>query len=118
MGQTLINTGVHGIFHVASPLGNSESWESYSTPAMEGTKNLLCSAKLHAGDQLTSMVVTSSIATVLRTGVSSTHVFTESDESDLSTEHFPETGNTALLYSISKVAMEKLVWKFLDEEQV
>ncbi|PQE14092.1 hypothetical protein CJF31_00006631 [Rutstroemia sp. NJR-2017a BVV2] len=115
--------GVHGIFHTASPINFTlTSYDVTVVPAIQGSLTLLTSA-LHAGPQLTSVVITSSCSAINDTPPTPTHTFTEADfahtalaraESDFLT-HTPTPPRT--LYSASKTAAERSVWKFRSEQR-
>ncbi|PQE31400.1 hypothetical protein CJF32_00001967 [Rutstroemia sp. NJR-2017a WRK4] len=115
-------TRVHGIFHTASPIDFTlTTYEATVIPAIQGSLTLLTSA-LHAGPQLTSVVLTSSCSAINDIPPTPTHTFTEADfaytalsraESDLLT-HTPTPPRT--LYSASKTASERAVWKFREEK--
>jgi nucleoside-diphosphate-sugar epimerase len=118
--------GVHGIFHTASPIGfGGYNYESMLVPAVKGTETLLNSALTHAGPQLESVVITSSVASVVdpKPAPSSPgepgYVYTEADFATTplvaleaahaegkNTENFPG------LYQASKMAAERAAWAF------
>jgi nucleoside-diphosphate-sugar epimerase len=91
-------------------------------PAVKGSETLLTSA-LKAGPQLTSVVVTSSVAAVINPKEGE-YTFTEADFASVSldraTEELEEGIKTPtwVLYGASKTAAERAVWKFKDEHKV
>lgn len=118
-------TDVHGIFHTASPIDFSiDTYEGMVIPAVKGTETVLHSA-LKAGSQLSSVVITSSVAAVTNFPPPAPgYVFNESDfasnalnavEKDKAEGKKSPPG---LLYTASKTAAEKAVWKFRDEYKV
>jgi nucleoside-diphosphate-sugar epimerase len=115
--------GVHGIFHTASPISfNLQTYEEVVVPAVAGTVTLLNSAVEHAGPQLESVVVTSSVATIVDPR-SDGYVFTEADFASnaltVSEANKAEGKDTsgAVLYTASKQAAEKAVWNFKAEKK-
>ncbi|KFZ19518.1 hypothetical protein V501_00629 [Pseudogymnoascus sp. VKM F-4519 (FW-2642)] len=115
--------GVHGIFHVASPVSFVlDSYEATVVPAMRGTETVLKAAS-KAGPQLSSVVVTSSVAAVTNYPVKAGYIFTEKDFAhvalDIATENKAEGIKTpaGILYSASKTAAERTVWKYREEHK-
>jgi nucleoside-diphosphate-sugar epimerase len=112
--------GVHGIFHTASPISfDLQTYEQVITPAVAGTETLLNSALAHAGPQLTSIVVTSSAATVIDPKpAGSDYIFTEAYFAShaLTVAETNKAANTPtppeVLYRASKQAAERTVWEF------
>ncbi|RFU30552.1 hypothetical protein B7463_g5794, partial [Scytalidium lignicola] len=116
--------GVHGIFHTASPISFSlDSYEMMIIPAVKGTETILNSA-LKAGPQLSSVVVTSSVAAVTNypTPIPD-YVFNESNFASIALETAErdraegKKTPSGLLYTASKTAAEKALWKFKDEHK-
>lgn len=118
-------TGVHGIFHIASPVNfNLRTFDDVVIPALKGTEALL-DAALEAGPQLESVVFTSSVAAVVDGGKTLTQkVFDEDDFAStafLRTCEARESGERLApetLYAGSKIAAEKAVWDFRNGKQV
>jgi len=115
--------GMHGIFHTASPINfNLHTYEEVVIPAVAGTETLLDSALQHAGPQLESIVVTSSVATIVDPK-SDGYVFTESDFASHAltvSEANKAAGNPtpgAVLYPASKQAAERAVRAFRDAKK-
>lgn len=90
---------------------------------MRGTETIL-KAAFKAGPQLSSVVVTSSVAAVTNYPAETGYVFTEKDFAhvalDVATKNKAEGVKTpeAILYSASKTAAERTVWKFKNEQNV
>lgn len=105
---------------MASPVSLSlQSYDEAITPAVNGTTSLLSSALLHAGPQLKSIVITSSISalysgrpapgsTITESGKSAINLSTLRD--DIATNRIPKVA----LYSISKIAADAAVWDWRD----
>ncbi|KAH8804668.1 hypothetical protein F5884DRAFT_796833 [Xylogone sp. PMI_703] len=116
--------GVHGIFHTASPIDFSvDTYEGTVGTAVRGNETILASA-LKAGPQLSSVVVTSSVAAVTNNPPPKPdYVYTESDFASsalaIADKDKSEGKKTApgLLYTASKTAAEKVLWKFRDEHK-
>lgn len=113
--------GVHGIFHTASPISFVlDEYDAFITPAVRGTETIFESA-LKAGPQLTSVVVTSSVAAITNYPKPPGYVFTEEDFAtvalDTATKDKAEGRKTApgILYAASKTAADRAVWKFKNE---
>jgi nucleoside-diphosphate-sugar epimerase len=110
---------VHGIFHTASPINFSlyTTYETFVIPAVKGSEALLSSA-MKAGSQLTSVVVTSSVAAVVGANEDPEHTFTEEDFAtsslDLATKDLETGAKTpvGVLYGASKTAADRAVWQF------
>lgn len=117
--------GVHGIFHTASPISlDLQNYEDVVIPAVAGTETLLNSALAHAGPQLSSLVVTSSVAAVVDPKEpDSSYVFTESDFSShaLTVAESNKSSGTptpgGVLYTASKQAAERAVWAFREQHK-
>ena len=111
--------GVTAIAHLASPVSfNFTDPEPIIHAAVNGTKTILESA-LHAGPQLKSFVVLSSIAAV-RSLAPAPYTFTEKDWNDWAEPVVAAKGKDApgmAIYSASKVAAEKTFWAFRDEKR-
>jgi len=119
----LILSGVHGIFHTASPVNFAlDKYEETVIPAEKGSETLLESA-LKAGPQLASVVVTSSAVAVVDPKEKPGYVFTESDFASVrlaqaikDKEEGVKTPG-GVLYAASKTAAERAVWKFRDQHK-
>ena len=116
--------GVHGILHTASPINFVllKTWDEFITPAVQGSLSVLQSAFHHAGPQLESFVLTSSLAAISDPEkAASGYSFSESDWNDWTENKCKELGAEApsqLLYPASKTAAEKAVWGFKNEFKV
>jgi nucleoside-diphosphate-sugar epimerase len=81
-------------------------------------------AALKAGPQLESLVVTSSVAAVSNSPLPPGYVLTESDFATVNLDRAnKERGGDVktppgVLYSASKAAAERVVWKFKEEQKV
>jgi nucleoside-diphosphate-sugar epimerase len=114
--------GVSSIIHTASPIDFSlKTLEDFVGPAVQGNTSILASALQHAGPQLQSFVLTSSVAAVVDRWA---HPFTEPyaySESDwningpkiASSEPF----NVGIAYSASKTLAERALWEFVEKEK-
>jgi nucleoside-diphosphate-sugar epimerase len=121
----LTRSGVHGILHTASPIDFTKTeYDDFVVPAVHGTQTLLNSALKFAGPQLEAVVVTSSVRAVMGEVITPGKEYTEEDWAEDSlaiadknkAEGKPTPGGT--LYGASKIAAEKEVWKFRDEQKV
>ena len=114
-------TGVHIIIHTASPINFSfNSWDQFVPIAVAGAVGILTSAYKHAGPQLESFVITSSVAAILDPS-KIPYTFTEADWNTYSYDKAKELGDQApagLLYQASKTAAERSIWQFRDEYKV
>jgi len=116
-------SGVHGIFHTASPITFSlDSYDETVTPALRGSETLLKSA-LKAGPNLTSVVVTSSVVAIINPTEDLGHVYTEAEFAFFALEQaikdksngVKSTGGT--LYAASKITADRAVWKFREDHK-
>jgi nucleoside-diphosphate-sugar epimerase len=120
-------SGVHGIFHVASPVAFELcTWEQVVEPAAQGTLSLLESAHSQAGGQLRSVVVTSSGTTVITPAEDAPpgYIFTENDQNTWAIPlaksvpaDFAKDKSGPLMYSASKVAAEQAMWQFKEDRR-
>lgn len=91
-------------------------------PAVKGVETVLSSA-LRAGPQLSSVVVTASVATLIDS-LEREHTVTEADHASLAFDRAVgdrDEGKTTpsnILYPASKIAAERAVWKFREERKV
>ncbi|KAL3427477.1 nad dependent epimerase [Phlyctema vagabunda] len=113
--------GVHGIFHTASPINfGLDSYDATVVTAEKGSLSLLYSA-LKAGPQLESVVVTSSVAAIFDSSKPIGYTFTELDlaftnfDLAIKEREKQKSIHPGLLYSASKIAAERAVWRFRDE---
>ncbi|KAF8857237.1 NAD(P)-binding protein [Acephala macrosclerotiorum] len=114
--------GVDGIFHTASPLDFSiETYEKMVIPAVRGNETILASA-LKAGPQLTSVVVTSSVVSIINP-TEGPRTFTEKDWASAALEKVIKDKAEGVatsggqLYAASKTASDRAMWKFRDEHK-
>jgi nucleoside-diphosphate-sugar epimerase len=87
--------------------------------AIIGTQTILESALAHAGPQLKSIVVMSSIAAI-RSSQTPPYTFTEKDWNDVAEKMCAEKGTETpgpMIYAASKVAAEKAFWNFKKEKK-
>lgn len=87
--------------------------------AVQGTKTILESAIAHAGPQLKTVIVMSSIASV-KNANPAPYTFTEKDWNDYAEKMCEEKGTDTpgpVIYSASKVAAEKAFWAFQKERK-
>jgi nucleoside-diphosphate-sugar epimerase len=112
--------GVTAIAHLASPVSMTfKDPAPILRTAVQGTNTILESARLHAGTQLQSVVVLSSIAAV-RNATPAPYTFDEKDWNDVAEAICEQKGTEApggMIYAASKVAAEKAFWKFQKEKQ-
>jgi nucleoside-diphosphate-sugar epimerase len=100
--------------------------EEVIKPAVQGTVGILESALAHAGPQLESICVISSLAAINDPKFGPKSIITEANWASTSAEKVAAAiaaGNTRDLnamtvYSASKIAAEKAVWRFRDEHKV
>lgn len=107
--------GVHGIIHTASPVDFSlPSVDAFIGPAVQGTLSILRSAQTHAGPQLQSVVVTSSVAAVVdKWRQPPTHAYSESDWNTSGESVARESFNPMVAYGASKAAAERALWDWV-----
>lgn len=120
---SLLNSvlGVYSIIHTASPIDMSlQTLDDFMVPAIGGAIGILDSALKHAGPQLESFVVTSSVAAIANASRPQGHSFTEADWNDFALNAVKTNPNAPvpLFYSASKTAAEKAVWEWRDKNQV
>jgi nucleoside-diphosphate-sugar epimerase len=90
---------------------------------MRGSEVLLASA-LKAGPQLTSVVVTSSVAAIINPPPTPGHVYTEVEFASVSLERAIKERDEGVktpgnvLYGASKTAADRKVWEFRNEHKV
>ncbi|TVY35157.1 putative NADPH-dependent methylglyoxal reductase [Lachnellula subtilissima] len=115
--------GVDGIFHMASPIDFSiTSYDESVTVAKRGNEVLLAGA-LKAGPQLTSVVVTSSVAAILDPKEDPEYSYTEADwalDVLAQAEKDKEAGvptPSGRLYAASKTAADQTMWKFRESHK-
>jgi nucleoside-diphosphate-sugar epimerase len=115
--------GVHGIFHVASPVNFSfVTFEQTIFPAVKGSENVLESA-LKAGPQLASVVFTSSMGAIIDPTDEPNHVFTENHFAAAALNRAiadRDAGRStpgSIMYAASKTAAERTVWAFRDSHK-
>lgn len=117
--------GVNGIFHTASPIDFAiDTYEHMVNPAVRGSQTILDSA-LKAGSQLTSVVVTSSVAAITNPKEEgSEYTFSEKDWASVSLERAIKDKDDGvktpggILYSASKTAADQAVWTWREEHKV
>ena len=123
--QTIANQflpeGATAVIHTASPIDFSlKSWNDFVPVAVAGATGILLSAYKHAGPQLESFVLTSSVAAIIDPS-KKPYDFSEADWNTYSVAKAKELGEEApggLLYQASKVEAEKAIWAFRDEHHV
>jgi nucleoside-diphosphate-sugar epimerase len=100
-----------------------DAFEKTIIPAVRGTETLLFSA-LKSGSQLSSVVVTSSVAAISNPSVEPGHVFTESEFASFAFDRTMSDHKDGLktppgiLYGASKTAADRATWKFRNEHKV
>ncbi|RMZ92608.1 hypothetical protein DV736_g157, partial [Chaetothyriales sp. CBS 134916] len=113
--------GVHSIIHTASPVDFSlTSYAAFRGPAVGGLRSILASVQQHAGPQLRSFVLTSSIAAVVdRWKNPVDYAYTERDwntsgEAVAVASDTKDGGPFAALvaYGASKAAAERALWEW------
>lgn len=91
-------------------------------PAVRGNETILASA-LKAGPQLTSVVVTSSVVSIINP-TEGPRTFTENDWASAALEKAIKDKAEGIatsggqLYAASKTASDRAMWKFRDEHKV
>jgi nucleoside-diphosphate-sugar epimerase len=118
----MANTDVEAIAHVASPVTWSakDPFEDVINPAVKGTLNLLKSAHKY-GKKVKHIVVTSSVASVFKSGVAPDYVYTEADWNDEAIKDIQKQKDSGepfdgtLAYRASKNEAERAVWRFKEE---
>ncbi|KAI8939711.1 hypothetical protein NX059_003463 [Plenodomus lindquistii] len=112
--------GVTFIAHLASPVSFV-----FKDPvpvlhaAVRGTETILNSALAHAGPQLRSVVLMSSVASV-KNSHPAPYTFTEKDWNDYAEAMCKKHGTNTpgpVIYSASKAAGERAFWKWRDENK-
>ncbi|MCJ1394595.1 hypothetical protein MMC18_007475, partial [Xylographa bjoerkii] len=110
--------GVTAVIHTASPIDFSlDHWDHFVPIAVAGAAGILLSAYKHAGPQLESFVLTSSVAAIVDPS-KKPYDFTEADWNTYSGAKAKELGDKApggLLYQASKTEAERAIWAFRDE---
>jgi nucleoside-diphosphate-sugar epimerase len=113
-----------GIFHTASPVDFSiDTYERTVIPAVRGTETILESA-VKAGPQLSAVIITSSATACTNPKEDPEYTFTEKDFASWALEtaekDLKEGRKTPgmVLYSASKTAADRAVWKWRDEHKV
>ena len=111
--------GVYSIIHTASPVDFTlTTVDEFFTPAIQGNLSILNSAKGHAGPQLSSFVLTSSIAAVVdRWKQPPAHVYTEADWNTSGEAVARESFTAPVAYGASKTAAERTLWTWRDENK-
>ncbi|ETN40007.1 uncharacterized protein HMPREF1541_04282 [Cyphellophora europaea CBS 101466] len=110
--------GVHAIIHTASPVDFSlTTLEAFTGPAIQGVLFILHSALQHAGPQLRSFVLTSSIAAAVDRWThpfGTPYAYSESDWNVNSTlvASDPTTFSPPIAYGASKTQAERALWSF------
>ncbi|TVY75622.1 putative NADPH-dependent methylglyoxal reductase GRP2, partial [Lachnellula suecica] len=112
--------GVDGIFHTASPLDFSlTTYHEFVVIAKRGNEVLLASA-LKAGPQLSSVVVTSSVAAIIDPREDLEYTYTEADWAAGALEQAEKDNEAGVstpagrLYSASKTAADRAFWQFRE----
>lgn len=111
--------GVHAIIHVASPVDFTlKSVDAFFIPAIRGNLSILNSAKTHAGPQLKSFVLTSSIAAIAdRWKQPVDHAYTEVDWNTSGEAVARAEFNPLIAYGASKAAAERALWDWRDQHK-
>lgn len=113
--------GVHIILHTASPISlDLKEWSDTVVPAINGSLSILKSAFKHAGPQLQSFVLTSSVSAICAPAQAQGEGPREVTEDDWN-EWAPQAakdGNWKALYAASKTLAERAIWNFRDEHKV
>jgi len=111
--------GVHAIAHMASPVSQFfTDPEPVIKTAKAGTATILESALYHAGPQLNSVVLISSIGAVISGTHPAPYTYTEHDWNDFSLAEVARLGNKTPgghIYRASKTASEHVFWDFRKE---
>ncbi|KAF9560631.1 NAD-P-binding protein [Agrocybe pediades] len=109
--------GVHAIEHTAAPISStSDDPDEYLKPSVEGTLSILRSA-LKFGTDVKRVVVTSSLAAVMRTVTEPPVIFDEDDWADEFVDTLKREGRKAseqVKYFASKTLAERAVFTFYD----
>ena len=121
--KLLTDVGVNAIHHTASPIDMSlTSLEAFLEPATKGVSTILDSAKAHAGPQLSSFTLTSSVAAVVDyTKTNTAYEFSEADWNDkaegLARGFTSENFNPGVCYAASKTAAERTLWSWVEKNR-
>lgn len=118
-------TGVHIIFHVASPVAfHLRTIADVVDPAVALTENILNAALHSSGPQLKAVVVTSSGAAIIRPDPGFGYIFTEDDHNvwalplaQTVTDDWPADKAGILMYNASKAASDQAMWRFFEEKK-
>ncbi|KAI0262299.1 D-lactaldehyde dehydrogenase [Gloeopeniophorella convolvens] len=113
--------GVSAIAHTASPFHyNGTEPDELITPAVKGTTSILNSALKH-GSTVKRVIVTSSIAAILKSTMSTTtQTYTEEDWNDPAVEDVKVKRKEAgplVFYFASKTLAERAAWDFVSAHQ-
>ncbi|CAA7262107.1 unnamed protein product [Cyclocybe aegerita] len=109
--------GVDAILHTASPF----HWgaKNPQVPAVGGTSGVLNSALKYAPN-VKRIVITSSCAALINTGLSKPTVFTEEGWNETAVKEAEEQGDKThpgVIYCAAKVLAERFAWKFYEEHK-
>ena len=112
--RVIIFLGVHAIMHTASPVDFSlETVEAFMHPAVNGNISILNST-LSAGPQLTSFVLTSSIASIVDVSKPDDYAFTEDDWNINGEAVARKEFRAGPAYGASKAAAERAMWRWKE----
>ena len=121
MLTSLLAIDTTAIIHTASPINFSfTTWDQFVPIAVAGAIGILTSAYKHAGPQLESFIITSSVAAIVDL-TKRKYAFSEKDWNTYSYDRAKELGDeapSAMLYQASKVAAERAVWEFKEKHNV
>jgi nucleoside-diphosphate-sugar epimerase len=108
--------GVASIIHVASPVDFTlQTLDAYLQPAMQGVQNILKSATAHAGPQLRSFILTSSVTAIADRWLhpfADCYSYSEADWNVNSERVARETFSAPVAYGASKTVAERAMWEF------
>ena len=106
--------GVHAILHTASPVDFSlRTVDAFMHPAVNGNISILNST-LSAGPQLTSFVLTSSIASIIDVSKPDDYAFTEDDWNVNGEAVARKEFRAGPAYGASKAAAERAMWRWKE----
>ena len=112
--HVVVHSGVHAIMHTASPVDfNLTTVDDFMHPAVNGNISILNST-LSAGPQLTSFVLTSSIASIVDVSKPDDYAFTEEDWNVNGEAVARKEFRAGPAYGASKAAAERAMWRWKE----
>ncbi|CAE6426053.1 Putative NADPH-dependent methylglyoxal reductase GRP2 OS=Candida albicans (strain SC5314 / ATCC MYA-2876) GN=GRP2 PE=1 SV=2 [Rhizoctonia solani AG-1 IB] len=114
--QVIKDNSFDSILHTSSPLvfGLKDAEKNILKPAIQGTTEILKSAKEH-GPTIKRVIITSSFLALLTFTDPPNHVYSEKDWSTATYEY--AVNNPEMAYVASKPLAEKAAWEFIEREK-